>query len=109
MAKKQDAQFFLDKLSKIPANKWTVGEWKNEKGQRCVQGHLGSTNGKTTKQTEVIEKLFKDAGYQGAMAVNDNGSSKLGKTPRARILAVLKKLVAKDKAAKKAAKKVKKS
>ena len=109
-----DAKYFFKKFSKIPPNKWTTGRISNGKGQRCVLGHCGvKDNGdkvsyKYSAQGNALNVIFKEFTGFCAIDVNDGyitprpGPMKCegfpvtitGKTPRARVLDALKKIVA---------------
>lgn len=106
---KFDTQYFLDKFSKIPANKWTTGDL-NDGHRCCALGHCGvqpvprkPDNWKLTLEARALEKIlaktlsFKtDWKIQDLVVprINDNqiwaGNINLGKTPRTRILNALK-------------------
>ncbi len=86
------AKQFYDFYKAIPENKWTRGRYK-EGNTFCALGHLGFRgisnifNNKNAVNLACV--LGKPVGY--IADVNDGSRCKnLGKTPRQRILAVLK-------------------
>ena len=99
--------FFIKKFSKIPDSKWCKGSYS--KGDMyCALGHCGETDsGKSTDESRALINLFLNRETQDYTSVADinDGRIRYGtiakeympiveklKTPKARILAALRKL-----------------
>jgi hypothetical protein len=109
-----DAKYFFKKFSKIPPKKWGTGKLQDDKGRRCVLGHCGvKENGDKVSydyspQGLLLNALLKQYTGFGAIDVNDgyinNAGDPMrhenftitinGKTPRARVLDALRKIIA---------------
>lgn len=83
--------FFIDKFSKIPEEKWCAGALINEKGQRCAQGHCGPANllshqlvinSECSSMLEILQ-------WKGVDINNGDDSRYQQPTPKQRILAAL--------------------
>lgn len=92
---KMDAQYFIDKFSKIPIEKWTTQVFELD-GACCALGHCGArfdfgTNlSMFTPEANALKKIFDDAQLPSIPWVNDykmHGFEQ--KNPRDRILAAL--------------------
>lgn len=92
---KYTVDYFIEKFSRIPKNRWTVNEFRNSKGQRCALGHCGETSVRTPESL-ALHNLFVDFNAFDLdfrpMLVNDGDGKycKLGKHPRTRILRALR-------------------
>jgi hypothetical protein len=99
-----DARYFYDKFSKIPEDLWYTNAFTdpNNPSRHCALGHCGMRELHTTHESDVLNTLFSNAGLVVA-AVNDGGGmsgyntqahiSKLGDTPKERILTVLQAMI----------------
>lgn len=86
-----NAQYFIDKFTAIPDDKWITGQLFNSRGQCCVLGHCGERRGvyETTPESEAIRALFSKH-YMRPDDVNDSSFGMFKQaTPKARILAAL--------------------
>lgn len=115
---KMNAQYFIDKFSKIPAKHWTTRTYRDcdDDSVRCVLGHCGVgyyPQAKTdylehNKEAQALIRLFDNldfwpayvndgSGHEGMtlhkrFAHKDSVYRDLGKTPKQRILNVLNQL-----------------
>lgn len=86
--------YFIEKFTAIPDEKWCCGHLLTEDGRSCALGHCG-----VRIETELIERdseagvlydLFARVLKETAVAVNDGYVTIFGEpTPKARILAAL--------------------
>ena len=55
-----NAQYFINKFEAIPEEKWCVGDFLNEEGQSCANGHCGMRNGweYLNEETQALQKVF---------------------------------------------------
>lgn len=91
--KKYDADYFIEKFKKIPANKWTTGILENEKGQKCALGHcgLGGANSIDNTESLFLRNLFFEYLNSVLSNVNDDLHTQYTqKSPKTRVLAALK-------------------
>jgi hypothetical protein len=86
---KYNVDYFIEKFEAIPAKHWTTYQYDNGKGQYCALGHCGAISGRTTNESRALVEIMN----RGVVNINDN-PSKLGRTPRTRILAVLRRIKA---------------
>jgi len=121
---KHDAQYFFDKLSAIPEERWNSGSFQDVDYHtgfetRCVFGLLGVNTTDCRLEGEALEfarlfgevsddhlesfKFFRCPGYHLAVSINNNPYGFLGhshgydqETPRQRILAALTDIIAKE-------------
>lgn len=96
-----NAQYFIDKFTAIPDDKWIVGQLCNSQGQCCVLGHCGERRGvyEDTPESHALKMLF-HTHFLRPDDINDYGSHEFflseerrhkfdQTTPKARILAAL--------------------
>lgn len=86
-----NAQYFIDKFTAIPDDKWTTGQLLNSQGQSCALGHCGERRGvyEATLESAVLKALFARH-YMRPDDVNDYSTGMFKQaTPKARILAAL--------------------
>ena len=92
---KYNADYFIKKLSKIPATRWGTCALDDGDGHCCVLGHLGTRisggNYRFTREARALVKLF---GGQATNVtdVNDLGDGHVGRPVKDRVLAALRKL-----------------
>lgn len=91
--------YYLKTLGAIPASKWCVSMFTNDKGQHCVLGHLGMDMDVELNPpvAEGLMKLFdKDNLWEGwSRIININNSSSTNypqRGPKARVMAALRAL-----------------
>jgi hypothetical protein len=90
--------YFIDKFSAIPDDRWCVGPYADGEGRFCARGHCGATKlGVYNDEDRALVKLFwfsKDAEgkslYLSVSEVSDGGDKRYKQaTPRERILTAL--------------------
>lgn len=98
MRNKYTVGYFIRKFKAIPGNQWCCGQFVNARGQKCVLGHLGARGVRLAsgfqlpEPAQALVKLVKDGGitYDIADINNHSFGGFTQKTPRARVLAVLR-------------------
>ena len=93
---KYNADYFIKKLSKIPAKLWiTCTVTKDEDGACCVLGHVGTRtlngNYKFTREAKALVDLF-GGDHTNVTDINDLGDGDKGRPVKNRVLAALRKL-----------------
>ncbi len=92
-ASKFTVDYFIKKFSAIPAKKWCVHDYTDERGRHCVLGHCGERwkgGSLSTSQSQDLKEIFRAAGLN-AIKTNDGDMVSFPQsTPKARILAALK-------------------
>jgi hypothetical protein len=80
-----NAQYFIDKFSTIPEEKWCTGKFEDEHGRHCALGHCGAR--KSFVRTEEANAL---SALIWPMSINDGDADDYQQpTPKQRILAAL--------------------
>ncbi len=99
--KKYTVNYFINKFSKIPANRWTTKRFKTKTGKCCALGHCGDTDlSDGNKESNALFRLISKNLTMSVYTVNDERiyvsrspfgyvSTYLGDTPKSRILAAL--------------------
>lgn len=87
-------QFFIDKFSAIPEDRWVIGEFSDfsDNNNCCALGHCGVRNNMGTLEGTALGKLFKILCPDDSFVaqVNDGEATQYGQqTPKTRILAAL--------------------
>ena len=102
--RKYTIDYFINKFTKIPANKWITNDYSNKAETKfCALGHCGEREATLTRkaiftrETLALKKIFRDTRFTSITDVNDGngGYWGLGKTPRTRILKALKSIKSK--------------
>lgn len=86
---------FIEFFSGIPEEQWCCESFKNPDGRCCAAGHLGEDAFTETKNGSNLERLMGDWGT--VWSINDGDHPDFQQpTPRARILAALNEIKAKQ-------------
>ena len=92
-----NTQYFIDKFEAIPDDKWTTGKYTEGNGVCCALGHCGERESSVdSTKANALRQLF---GYEPftVSTVNDGGYPAYPQpTPKARILAALNDIKAKE-------------
>lgn len=72
-----DAQYFINKFEAIPEEKWCIGEFKDEKGAKCANGHCGVTQLHPfylTRESRALQRVFANVivHYPSGKPLKDN-------------------------------------
>lgn len=99
MARKYDIDFFIAKFTAIPASKWTIGVLEDDQGRKCALGHCGArmpnqvigygADFRHTAQSKALRRIIPLVECFNDDANNSTGT---GKTPRTRVLNVLREI-----------------
>lgn len=97
-----NADYFIAKFTAIPEELWCENDYEKHNGQRCVMGHCGKdlkNEFGDTEESKALRLLLdptreKNPGH--AEDINNGLESYLQPTPRARILAALNDIKAKE-------------
>jgi len=91
-----NAQYFIDKFSVIPDNRWItgyLGDSDEPDGEHCALGHCGLRDSRDwTKEATSLNNLFRELGFlnknpRAVVNVNDQSYDCPGEsTPKERIL-----------------------
>lgn len=96
-----DVDFFIRYFERIPEDQWCVGTMENTLGQHCAAGHCGAIDGRDglgTMAKALNELMHTHTGW-GVTIINDFKAFHHHfnqPTPRARILAALREIQAKQ-------------
>lgn len=91
MRNKYTINYFIKKFKAIPEKFWITHTFKHETGARCALGHCGMQNAdQGTPEGEALKNIFQVNGYS-IFRVNDSQEVFTQETPRARVLAALRK------------------
>ena len=71
---KYDADYLFNFLEAIPDRKWCVGEWQNEKGQRCAGGLCGEATYSSTRASRMLNEINKAVWGRYTDDINDGSS-----------------------------------
>lgn len=98
---KYTVDYFINKFKKIPENKWCTITYDNGNGQYCALGHCGANYNSDfdcdfSEEASELQNLFFNELKLDVATVNDSTKMK-EKTPKKRILAMLKKIKRKQK------------
>ena len=105
MSTKYTVDYFIEKFSAIPDEKWIVGDYADDRGCCCALGHCGyrfiggsifnPVNTGGTDEGAALSRLF-DEHHLSVPLVNDQIEARYQQpTPKARILAALADIKAK--------------
>lgn len=87
---KYDVDYFIKKFTKIPAKKWTTGDYVDG-NKRCALGHCGEHLSGSTDEARALNIMFLRQTALYVYCVNDGNNLYFQQqTPRARILAALR-------------------
>jgi hypothetical protein len=89
-----DVDFFIRKFEAIPDEKWCVGNYVRPDGRRCAYGHCGASSGHEIADNKECRALGQILSGQVEEINNGNYEDRTG--PRARILAALQDVKAKE-------------
>jgi hypothetical protein len=94
---KYTVDYFIEKFSAIPDEKWWTGDYEN-KGRFCALGHCGEKfmRGGMTEESMALGRLFEEYLICAVASVNDGKGLYPQPTPKARILAALQDIKAKE-------------
>lgn len=86
-----DVDYFIEKFSKIPENRWCKYLFKDGYGKMCALGFCGETEIKQTQESLKLRELF-FINLNNHVGETNNSPNKLfpQKTPKGRILAALR-------------------
>lgn len=90
MESKYTLEYFIEKLSAIPENKWCINSFHNADKQSCVLGHCGEGFNRRTEEGQALTKIC-----HFIISVNDDIFKEyrhLGTTPKERVINYLKSL-----------------
>lgn len=92
--KNYTVDYFIDKFSKIPKNKWFSGRYQNpcNELQKCALGHCGITD--DNLETDEANNLARVLNCGNISSINDGSAyyAYLGKHPKTRIINALKRI-----------------
>lgn len=93
---KYTVDYFIEKFSKIPKEKWCVEKFSYPDGRKCALGHCGVTLTSIPKEGRILNDIFQKYYNVWAWYINDGyynikNFSKY-KHPKTRILNALKEL-----------------
>jgi hypothetical protein len=98
---KYDVDYFIKKFEAIPEVNWTTGVFNDGCGRFCALGHCGETFGRTSQEAFALRDLLDFELNESITRINDGNCPEYDQpTPRARILAALRDIKAKQEAAK---------
>ena len=89
-----NAQYFIDKFTAIPDDRWIVGDYVDDDGRCCALGHCGvRSSADSNPEADSLRSLFGD-GIKVAEINNEGSELPFGPDPLAkyRIIAALEKL-----------------
>lgn len=98
MKSKYTLNYFIKYFKSIPEDKWCIGEFINDQGQKCAYGHLGLGvtqfyHNPTPRAKALMDICFEAGRSSIAVATANNAyASELGDTPKKRVIAFLQSL-----------------
>lgn len=88
-----DVNYFIEKFEAIPGELWCRGALTDGDGHHCALGHCGESLEGFTPESSALRRLFMQ---EGMAVININDCTNFGPTPKARILAALHDIKAKQ-------------